>query len=145
MTRAYVPDRDLPNFQGKQHDVNAAMVRLRERVMVGKFLHDREIDVNRTAVGSPVAAMPDRQEDERQRHDQHHKLAARWARVPREEWCGICVLGHDVWSRYEAGLIQPIAPTEDVPEPVEVKYPAPERPAPMPHLPIEGFHRGKNQ
>ena len=119
MTKAYIPDRDLPNFDGKPRDIRAAMLRIEERVRLGKFLAERPEPPRQVGVDH---------------HEQLHTYVLRWAKADNQDWCGRCQLGDDLWERYEAGVLQPI-------EPVDVETPPRPEPKRFPALPVEGFIR----
>ena len=122
MTQAFIPERDLPNFDGKQRDVTTTMARLAERARLGKFLK-----------GRPEAdSFADR--FQREQHEAAHQMVRGWARPPHRDDCGRCVLGDDIWERYEAGLIQPV-------EVVEARPVVRATPKKFPELPVEGFIR----
>ncbi len=120
MTKAFIRNDLLPNFEGKPRDIRTAMVRLEERVRLGKFLAERPEPPGQVGIGH---------------HEQIHTYAVRWAKADNQEWCGRCQLGEDLWHRYEAGLIQPI-------DPVNVETPPLPKPKQFAELPIEGRIRG---
>jgi hypothetical protein len=119
VTKAFIRNDLLPNFDGKPRDISATMYRLEERVRLGRFLAERPEPPGQVGIDH---------------HEQLHTYAVRWAKADNQEWCGRCQLGDDIWDRYEAGLLQPI-------DPVDVEAPALPKPKRFPELPIEGFIR----
>jgi hypothetical protein len=126
MTRAYIPDRDMPNLDKlKPAERQRAMKILHERVLVGRFLRDHPDEITDEAEGLPA------------HHLQHVRF--RWSPTQRDD-CIYCALGNQIGDRYMEGLIAPIYPTDD---------PAPEVEPPKrritAELPIEGRLRSRRK
>lgn len=121
--KAIVPDRDLPNFDGKQRDISKTMAQLAERARLGEFLAEH-----------PEPVEPS--------HRRQHDLVSSWARVNHLASCGRCVLGDRVWDRYEAGVLQPVEVVDrDLETERDFLRELRDAPKDLPSLPIDGFIR----